>query len=125
MIQDLLGKLDRAPGSPTELDNLGVDRFNYVKNRLAQESAVGLEQCSALEARSRYFAGMIWSGLAASVLALVALVVSRDVPAPALLVLSLLVSGAFWYRIRSVRLMEVKVVLSFYLAMLASRRDGE
>jgi hypothetical protein len=95
-------------------DPAGVSRitFNYWKDFLCIEAPAAFSFYETFEARSRFFAGMFWAGVAGLGGAVIAKISSISSPSSQIAVLSLTLVAAFGLQLRRVRAQEASVLFT-------------
>ena len=105
-----------------DLSQVGSQRqFNHWKNVLCMHSPDAFNHYQTFEARTRFFAGMLWAGFV-GLLGGSTLAVQGGLPAGfQLALLSLLLIGAYGIQFRRVRIQEVVVLFSLYVSYLQTK----
>lgn len=109
---------------------LSAGTFNYWKDVLCLRAPTAFSFYQSYEARSRFFAGMFWAGMAGVVGGLCLVVSARFgqtsyTPAFQLVVASLVLVVAFGFQLRRVREQEARVLVTLFAALLQDERGAK
>lgn len=113
-----------------EWTHLSAGTFNYWKDVLCLRAPAAFSFYQSYEARSRFFAGMFWAGMAGVVGGLYLVVSARFeqtpyTPALQLLIASVVLVVAFGFQLRRVREQEARVLVTLFAALLQDERGSK